>query len=69
MRLQPALSLEDDDFVWVRDIFVALATAHGDEMFHEDERKEQRVVAYRRAARIAREDKVKFIAPRELMAA
>ena len=62
-KLKPALSLEDDDFVWVRDLFVALASAKGDEMFPDDERKVTRMKAYRRAAKIAKEDDVRFVNP------
>lgn len=69
-KLKPALSLRDDDFVWVRDIFVALATDKGAEMFPDDNRKEERVVQYRRALKIATDDNVKIVAPDlELMAA
>lgn len=67
-KLKPALSLQDDDFLWVRDLFVALATEKGSEMFPNDDRQERRRTAYRRAVRIASEDNVKFVAP-ELMAA
>ena len=69
-KLKPALSLSDDDFLWVRDLFVALATTKGDEMFPEDNRREERKVKYRRALKIATDDQVRIVTPDlELMAA
>ena len=67
-KLKPALSLQDDDFVWVRDLFVALATERGNEMFPNDARQERRRSAYRRAVKIASEDNVKFVAPEPMAA-
>ncbi|MEM9100182.1 MAG: hypothetical protein AAGC79_16830 [Pseudomonadota bacterium] len=67
-RLKPALSLEDEDFVYVKDMFVALATAMGDEMFPDDDKQRKRTQAYRNASRIAREDQVRFVMPAAIAA-
>lgn len=67
-KLQPALSLQDDDFVWVSELFAALATEIGNDLFENGVRQDEKRAAYKRAAKIAREDCVKFVAP-ELMAA
>lgn len=67
-KLQPALSLQDDDFVWVSELFAALATEIGNDLFENGVRQDEKRAAYKRAAKIAREDSVKFVAP-ELMAA
>ena len=62
-NLKPAFSLQDDDFVWIRDLLVALVQEKGDEIFPDDARKERRKSAYRRAAKIAHDDEVKFVTP------
>lgn len=56
--LQPALNLTDDDFVSVKEIFVALVQFLGDEMNDPDIR-----TAYSSAASIASEDDVQVTLP------
>ena len=60
-QLKPALQLADDDFIAVRDLFVALATKFGDELFADDGDRVR--IAYRRAMKIAANDNVQLSMP------
>lgn len=62
-ELKPVLQLTDDDFILVRDLFVALMTKFGNELFAQD--GEQVRAAYRRAMRIAASDNVQISLPSE----
>jgi hypothetical protein len=64
-NLQPALSLSDDDFVYVKDIFVALTTKLGDDLFADNDEKR---TAYRDATRIASNDNVRLAMPHSIAA-
>lgn len=64
-QLKAAFKLTDQEFVYVRDFFVALATKMGDDLFSNDRVKEE---AYRSAAAIAANDNVKLTISRSLAA-
>jgi len=56
-ELKPALSLSDDDFFYVKDLFVALVSKLGDDLFANSPSKK---AAYQDAARIAANDNVRL---------
>ena len=57
VKLKPALSLFDSDFIHVRDLFVGLALVLGDEFFSRDESRRK---SYKAASEIAERDNVSF---------
>ncbi len=53
-KIQPALQLTDDDFVRVRDIFIALISEFGDELIAGGDK----MAAYKKAYKLSENDNV-----------